>query len=294
MNHGQIWKEGDGHMSQGQNHFEKTIIPIIESVYDNFTPLERNIADFFIHNTNKIDFSSKNISNHLFVSEASLSRFAKKCGFKGYREFIFHYESSFTEGGKNIDDLTKSVLNTYQELLNKSFALVDEEQMHRISKMLTQRNRVFVYGKGSSGLVAQEIKLRFMRLGLDVEAIVDSHIMKMNSVLVNEKCLVIAVSISGKTSETISSLKAAKKNGASTLLISSYKNEELAGICDEILLIPVLKNLELGNMISPQFPILVMVDIFYSYFLNTDLFNKSAKLSTTLTALYEEQKRELN
>ena len=32
-------------------HFEKSIIPVIESVYPSFTPLERTVADFFIHNT---------------------------------------------------------------------------------------------------------------------------------------------------------------------------------------------------------------------------------------------------
>ena len=31
-------------------HFEKSIIPVIESVYPSFTPLERTVADFFIHN----------------------------------------------------------------------------------------------------------------------------------------------------------------------------------------------------------------------------------------------------
>ncbi|WP_404813573.1 phosphoheptose isomerase family protein [Clostridium bowmanii] len=33
-----------------------------------------------------------------------------------------------------------------------------------------------MYGKGSSGLVANEIKLRFMRLGLRVESITDAHV----------------------------------------------------------------------------------------------------------------------
>ncbi|MFR0957923.1 MAG: hypothetical protein ACLSFA_20120 [Roseburia inulinivorans] len=36
-----------------------------------------------------MDFSSKNISKRLYVSEAALSRFSKKCGYKGYRELIF-------------------------------------------------------------------------------------------------------------------------------------------------------------------------------------------------------------
>ena len=62
-------------------HYEKSIIPLIESVYANLTPLEKTIADFFIHNREEMDFSSRNISQLLYVSEASLSRFSKKCGF---------------------------------------------------------------------------------------------------------------------------------------------------------------------------------------------------------------------
>lgn len=57
------------------------IIPLIESYYHTFTPLEKNIADFFIHNTDEQDFSSKNISGILYVSEASLSRLPKNVVF---------------------------------------------------------------------------------------------------------------------------------------------------------------------------------------------------------------------
>ena len=35
------------------------IIPLIESYYHTFTPLERTIGDFFIHNTEEQDFSSR-------------------------------------------------------------------------------------------------------------------------------------------------------------------------------------------------------------------------------------------
>lgn len=58
-------------------HFEKSIIPVIESVYPSFTPLERTVADFFIHNTDESDLSARHVSELLYVSEASLSRFAK-------------------------------------------------------------------------------------------------------------------------------------------------------------------------------------------------------------------------
>ncbi|MEG0309291.1 MAG: MurR/RpiR family transcriptional regulator [Eubacterium sp.] len=269
------------------SNYRKTIIPRLEAAYDSMTNVEKIIADFFIGNNEKMNFSAKAISEKLFVSEASLSRFAQKCGYKGYREFLFNYENTFEQSEKKVDDLTKGVLNTYQELLNKSYALVDEAQMHRIAEKMSKNPRVFVYGRGSSGLAAQEIKSRFMRLGLDIEAITDSHIMRMNSVLVNEKTLVIGISIKGKTPEVLRSLKAAKEHGASTLLISSNCNAELYEFCDEIQPIAVTKNLEGGNIISPQYPILVMMDIFYAYFLNTDLIKKSELYHNTLGALEE-------
>ena len=83
------------------------IIPLIESYYHTFTPLERTIADFFIHNTEEQDFSSRNISGLLYVSEASLSRFAQKCGFHGYREFIYEYKQSWHQVPKKIFRILK-------------------------------------------------------------------------------------------------------------------------------------------------------------------------------------------
>ena len=84
------------------DYYVKSVIPVIESNYENFTALEKNIADFFMKNEEKMDFSAKEIAKHLFVSEASLSRFAKKCGFRGYREFIYQYEESFEEKNKEL------------------------------------------------------------------------------------------------------------------------------------------------------------------------------------------------
>ena len=154
-------------------YYVKSVVPIIESNYDKFTTVERNIADFFIQNRKKVDFSSKSISERLFVSEASLSRFAKKCGYRGYREFIYQYEETFVEKQESITGNTRMILNAYQELLNKTYSLVDEAQIARISRYLNQAERVFVCGTGSSGLAAREMELRFMRIGVDIDSLVE-------------------------------------------------------------------------------------------------------------------------
>ena len=92
--------------------YQKSIVPHIESLYDNFTPSEKTIADFFIYNMEEVDISSKNLSKTLFVSEASISRFAKKCGFDGYRQFAYVYKQSFKETTPNITtSYTKQVFS---------------------------------------------------------------------------------------------------------------------------------------------------------------------------------------
>lgn len=277
-----------GRIKKHMSNYEKNIVPQIEAIYASFSPIEKTIADFFIHNQKQMDFSAKNISALLFVSEPSLSRFAKKCGYKGYREFLFHYQESLN-AAKNTpvtDDSAKQVLNTYQELLNKSYALVDDLQMDRLCEIFATRKRIYVYGKGSSGLSGHEMKLRFMRIGVNIEAISDNHVMKMNSVLLDHTCAVIGITVSGKTPEVIDSLKAAKTAGAAVILMTSHMAANHMEFCDEIVLLALRENLENGKAISPQFPILVMIDLFYSHFLKYDTIRKEALHDFTMDILH--------
>ena len=266
-------------------HFEKSIIPVIESVYPSFTPLERTVADFFIHNTDESDLSARHVSELLYVSEASLSRFAKKCGYTGYREFVYRYQEGLNAALPGTDDHIKQVLNTYQELLNKSYSLADRAQIDRICHILTSKRRVYVYGLGSSGLSAQEMKLRFMRIGLNIEAVTDSHIMKVNSVILDESCLVIGISVSGQPADIISSLKAAHQRGAYTLLMTARQDKSYQEFCDETLIFASMEHLEYGNIISPQFPILLVLDVLYAHYLQIDRSKKEALHEYTIQTL---------
>lgn len=268
--------------------YERNIIPHIEAIYENFTALEKTIADFFIHNDDKTDLSAKTVSRKLFVSEASLSRFAKKCGYRGYREFLFCYQQADKAVSyPPTSDHIKMVLNSYQELLNKSYSLMDEAQIRSIVSILSEKKRIYVYGKGSSGLAAQEMKFRFMRIGVNIEAITDEHIMKMNSVLLDEECAVLGISVSGRTETVIDSLKAAKRCGATVILMTSHMEVQFQDFCDEVMLFAVKENLEKGKVISPQFPILVMVDTLYSRMLRSDHFRRETLHEYTLEALNE-------
>ena len=93
----------------------------------------------------------------------------------GYRQFVYEFEESNQDIQNVSRHITKSVLSDYGELLNKTFSLIDEEQFLRVSRMLDKAKRVYIYGIGSSGLVAREMEFRFMRLGMICKAITDDH-----------------------------------------------------------------------------------------------------------------------
>ena len=275
------------YMISFQNETKQTI----EASYKKMTAVERSVADFFIGNKDDMDFSSKNISRVLYVSEATLSRFSQKCGYKGYREFIFSYERDLkfeqkSEGiEKDVGLFARRVQNSYQKLLQENFRILDEEQVRRVAGMLNISKRVLIFGIGNSGYAAEEFQLRFMRIGLNIEAVTDSHIMKVNSVILDENCLVIGISVSGQTDDIISSLKAAHQHGAYTLLMTARQDKSYQDFCDETLIFASMEHLEYGNIISPQFPILLVLDVLYAHYLQIDRSKKEALHEYTIQTL---------
>ena len=262
--------------------YSASVIPIIEANYEKFTAVEKSIADFFIHNEKKMDFSAKRMAGELHVSEASLSRFAQKMGYTGYREFIYRYQPSVNVKVPNVQAHSLEVLNAYQELLNKTYSLIDENQIARVVQLIANKRRIFLYGFGSSGLTAQEMKLRLLRLGIDAEAVTEFHQLVMNEARVTKDCLVIGISLSGATKEVYDAMQEAKAKQAATVVISSKNKTEWNEEFDEVLLTAVKENLEFGNVVSPQFPILVILDLIYAGCLNRNTRNTKEQYDTLL------------
>ena len=268
-------------------YYVKSVVPIIKMNYEKFTTVEKSIADFFIQNHERVDLSSKAMADRLYVSEASLSRFAQKCGYRGYREFVYQYEMTFVENRESMTGNTRMILNAYQELLNKTYSLIDEEQIARIGKYLGQAERVTVCGRGSSGYAAAEMELRFMRIGVNIDSIQDSDRMRMQAVFQDKRSLVFGISVSGETEPVLYLLREARRRGAKTVLITAESPERFREICTEVLRMPSLRYLNQGNVISPQFPILLMLYILYSYYAAQDKGKKELLHDDTLRALDE-------
>ena len=250
---------------------QQNILAIIESHLDKMTDLEQRIGHYFLDpNSIQEDLSSLQVAQTLHISQAALTRFAKKCGFKGYREFSFQYlqdlQKAQTEADNMPSSLSRHVLYNYNQIHQQTKELIDEEKLKRVAQIIEEADRVYFFGTGSSGLVARDMKLRFMRLGVVCEALTDQDGFAWTTSILDKNCLVIGFSLSGQTQSIIDSLIDAKNMGAKTILVTGQP-EKIQEDFTEVVPVALQSKPEFILRISAQFPMLLMIDLIYAFFL---------------------------
>ena len=253
------------------------IATIIDLHFEELTELEQEIARYFLQaETIQDDLSSQQVTQKLHISQAALTRFAKKCGFTGYREFVFQYQHQASKPDTHShkhSPLTKRVLRSYSIMREQTQDLIDEEQLERVAQLIDDAERVYFFGTGSSGLIAREMKLRFMRLGVVCEALTDQDGFAWTTSIMDENCLVLGFSLSGTTQSVLDSLLDAKEMGAKTILFTSAPNKN-GRVYTETVLVASHSQSSYIQRISAQLPMLILIDLIYAYFLEINRESK--------------------
>ena len=256
---------------------KQDIATFIDLHFEELTELEQEIARYFLQvDTIVDDLSSQQVTQKLHVSQAALTRFAKKCGFTGYREFVFQYQHQASKQDTHShkhSPLTKRVLRSYSNLREQTQDLIDEAQLERVAQLIENAERVYFFGTGSSGLIAREMKLRFMRLGVVCEALTDQDGFAWTTSIMDENCLVLGFSLSGTTQSVLDSLLDAKEMGAKTILFTSAPNKNSQAYTETVLVASHSQSSYIQR-ISAQLPMLFFIDLIYAYFLEINRESK--------------------
>ncbi|ESL04479.1 transcriptional regulator, RpiR family [Catonella morbi ATCC 51271] len=241
----------------------------IEKNFEDMTQLEKSIGEFFIKNKSARDFSSKGISGLLYVSEASLHRFAKKCGYKGYREFIFSYEKDIENERNNgtdekkVNQLIIKLKAAYTTLVEENFGLIKDNQIRKIATLLNSGKRVILTGSETENAVFEEYKLKYLKLGIDINTVTKKEFLEPSVDLLNKDSLVIVCDISGENDNLKTVVQKAEVKEADIVLITANEACEYADLCNEVIKVSYPKGL--ANVISMQMVILMTMDVIYSY-----------------------------
>ncbi|WP_297630978.1 MurR/RpiR family transcriptional regulator [uncultured Clostridium sp.] len=214
------------------------LIVKIKSGYLEWTKSERKVAEFVLENIEKMSYISvTELAEECTVGEATVLRFCKKIGYSGFHEFkkaVIH--SIEKEEKKNKDLIINKTYDEMISMLNQTLKIQRESEIFNVAKLIKNAEHIYIYGSGLSILSARAMEMKLSFLGYTSFYCEEQHIQILKSSLVTKGDLIIGLSASGESMETVKNLKIAKKNGATIVGITNYNPSALANISDYVLL----------------------------------------------------------
>jgi RpiR family transcriptional regulator, carbohydrate utilization regulator len=175
------------------------------------------------------------LADRAHVSKPTVVRFCRSMGYDGLSDFKLKLAGSVSEGvpfihrSVDVDDKVSDVMvkvidNTVAAFLkyrNDASSAAYERAAQALTETYAQRKRVEFYGVGNSGIVAQDAQHKFFRLGLTSIAYSDGHMQVMSASTVGPGDCVVIISNSGRTRDLMDACDIARKNGATTIVITA-------------------------------------------------------------------------
>ena len=180
------------------------------------------------------------------VSKPTVVRFCRSVGYDGLVDFKLKLAGSVSEGvpfvhrsvdadDKTSDVVVKVIDNTVAAFLkyrNDASSLAIEKATDALAAAATAGKRIEFFGVGNSGIVAQDAQHKFFRLGVNTVAYSDGHMQVMSASMMGPGDCVVVISNSGRTRDLMDACDIARKNGATTLVITA-SGSPLANISKE-------------------------------------------------------------
>lgn len=209
------------------------LLAIISSYFPSLSKSEQKVAQLVLSNPDEVEnFAINELASKANVGESTVVRFTRKIGFKGFQDFKLSLVRSQSTQKIPIEskdhDITDLVFSQFTESLTETQAFSKQEEFQLAAEKISKAQRVFLFAVGTSGFIAELAANRFKRLGKTVEYVTDPYLQVINSSMMNEKDLAIAISTSGNTEKVISCIEMAKENSAFVISITNYMNSKVA------------------------------------------------------------------
>ena len=224
-----------------------SILKILGAKIDAMTQADRQIARFILdHPERMLGMSSAALAEATGRSQSSVVKFSQKLGYEGYQQLKldvnkakaqeFHAPAGVIHGTIDASD---SYLTILQKLIGSKLlsmretsAVNTEETIDSALDALVGARRIQLAGVGASSLVARDFSYKLLKLGRTVLVDSDSHIQISNASALNSEDLLIAISHSGRSVETLRIAELAKTRGATLLSVTGLQPNPLLDLAD--------------------------------------------------------------
>ena len=235
------------------------------SMHYNALPKQsRRLADFIRENPSKvIRMTAKALGEESGTSAAAVVRLCQQLGYDGLEQFKIslarHISSAelntpidpIIAPGDSIPEIAQKLCHIETNTVQEALALMDYDAVKRAVSILQKARRVYLFGLGSSGLVAQELCHRLNRIGIPCIFLSDPHTNLEYAAVADTKDAVIGFSYSGETKEIYLAAQRARERGVEVIAVTRDKLSTLSDSASVVLNIPITENrVRVGAMAS--------------------------------------------
>lgn len=228
---------------------KKAILSSLEENYSTYSKSFKKIVDFIKHNQSVISFISINeLAKETQTSPATITRFSKNLGFKGYPEFqrVFQKDveistSQMKEFRQEISSVDREsvlgeIIETNIELLEEMDITMLDSQLDKAIEMIRSSRKLYILGARGSYALAHYLYFMLKELREDVELLISGASDFTDKLLYStNKDLLFTISFHPYTNFTCQVTEFFKEQG-NTVITMTDKEDSLLGNMSDLVI----------------------------------------------------------
>lgn len=209
------------------------IIGLIKSIEDKLPKAEARVAHYILNQPQEVlNMTAKDLGEASNSSAPTVIRLSKRLGIDSFpqmKSMLFNELANDNIEGysdilanESLKEIKEKLLGNAYQSLSDTLPLLNQEIITKAIKAIENSEIIYIFGIGSSYLVAQNIEQKWNRIGKTCIVIPDTHSLVSTMTTSKKRGLFIGVSNSGETSEVLKLMKIAKKNHLQTMSITQF------------------------------------------------------------------------
>ena len=222
------------------------VIDRISEEYYDLTTAEKKTADYILRNPRESQFLSiAELAEESGVAEATVSRFCRRLGYKGYNAFKLAIanatarqhtgEETLTgqiQESDSIEEMCRKLYSADVTAVTETLNLIHADQVRRAVQILAEADKVLCMGQGGSMVMAEEAAHLFSTVSGKFFPVSDSHMQIISTANMTERDVLLFFSYSGATRDLMEALAVARERHVKIILVTRFARSPGAEYAD--------------------------------------------------------------
>jgi DNA-binding MurR/RpiR family transcriptional regulator len=282
------------------------ILVTVRALLPNLAPVEQRVARQVL--ADPFGTAMQAISELAALCDTSATtvvRFCRAVGLRGYPELRIALAAAAAQAdrgagvepshdiapGDDAATIAEKIAHADARAVTDTAKHLDIDTLAQVVEALATARRIDIYGVGASGYVALDLQQKLQRIGKPAFAWPDPHMAITSAALLGPADIVVALSHTGTTADTIDAMREAGGHGARTVAITNFPRSPITTTADFVLLTAARETAFRSGAMTSRIAQLTVVDCLFVVLAQHDLPASRDALERTYEAAQAKRTR---